>query len=97
MLGRQSGCLPSGLPSSGRSERVKHREFAEKAARRLEDLAEVTREEESRVGYGITSMRANELMVAARVVRDLSLVATREEERVPRDARDPSTGESVAC
>ena len=55
---------------------MRHQDFAEQAARKLEDIAEGINEDELPVGGGITAMRANELRVAARVVRDLSQVAT---------------------
>ena len=62
-----------------------HQEFAERAARKLEEIAEAINEDELPLGGGITAMRANELRVAACVVRDLSQVATRKEQekRVP--------------
>ena len=58
---------------------MRHQDFAEQAARKLEDIAEGINEDELPVGGGITAMRANELRVAARVVRDLSQVATQKE------------------
>ena len=64
---------------------MRHQDFAEQAARKLEDIAEGINEDELPVGGGITAMRANELRVAARVVRDLSQVATQmeKEKRLP--------------
>ena len=59
---------------------MRHEEFAEQAARKLEYIAKATNEDELPIGRGITAMRANELRVAARVVRDLSQVATRKEQ-----------------
>ena len=59
---------------------MRHEEFAEQAARKLEDIAKATNEDEQPIGRGITKMRANELRVAARVVRDLSQVTTRKEQ-----------------
>jgi hypothetical protein len=73
---------------------MNHQEFAEKASERLEAIAETTREEELRIGHGITSMRANELMVAARLVRDLSEAATRKEARRSQGRIQPSEGPS---
>ncbi len=61
---------------------MRHDEFAERAAERLEALAASLGEDKRRVGRGsITAMRANELRVAAHVVRDLSEAATRAERR----------------
>ena len=62
---------------------MRHDEFAERAAERLEALAASLGEKDTRrVGRGsITAMRANELRVAAHVVRDLSEAATRAERR----------------
>ncbi len=59
---------------------MRHEEFARLAADRLEEMAQATREEELRVGYGITTMRSNEMRGAAHVVRGLSEATTREEE-----------------
>jgi hypothetical protein len=56
-------------------------EFAELAARCLEEMAVPLEEEGRRVGRGITAVRANELRVAAHVVRDLSEAVGREEKR----------------
>jgi hypothetical protein len=56
---------------------MRHDEFAERVARCLEEMAAPLEEEER----GITAVRANELRVAAHVVRDLSAVVSREEER----------------
>ncbi len=58
---------------------MRHDEFAERAARSLEKIAAPLEEEDRRVGRGITAVRANELRVAARVVRDLSEAVSREE------------------
>ena len=60
---------------------MRHDEFAERAARSLEKIAAPLEEEDRRVGRGVTAVRANELRVAARVVRDLSEAVSREEER----------------
>ena len=60
---------------------MRHEEFAEQVAKRLESMAKTTADEEARIGYGITTMRANELRVAACVVRDLSQVETKKEEK----------------
>ncbi len=59
---------------------MRHEEFAERMAERLVIVAEAIADKELRVGRGKTAMRANELRVAARVVRDLSQVTTRKEQ-----------------
>ena len=59
---------------------MRHEEFAERVAERLESMSKAAADEELRIGRGITAMRANELRVAARVVCDLSQVATRKEQ-----------------
>ena len=58
---------------------MRHDEFAERAAGSLEKIAAPLEEEDRRVGRGVTAVRANELRVAARVVRDLSEAVSREE------------------
>ena len=58
---------------------MRHDEFAELAARCIEEMAVPLAEEDRRLGRGITAVRANELRVAAHVVRDLSAVVSREE------------------
>ncbi len=60
---------------------MRHDEFAERVVRCLEKMAAPLEEEDRRVGRGITAVRANELRVAAHVVRDLSEAVSREEER----------------
>ncbi len=65
---------------------MKHEDFARRAADRLEEMAEATLREELRVGYGITTMRSNEMRVAAHVVRSLSEVVTKEEEEASAEA-----------
>ncbi len=69
---------------------MRHQDFAEQAARKLEDIAEEINEDELPVGGGITAMRANELRVAARVVRDLSQVATQKEKEKSLPLEVPS-------
>lgn len=59
---------------------MRHEKFAERVAERLESMAEATADEEARIGYCTTTMRANELRVAAHVVRDLSQIETKKEE-----------------
>lgn len=59
---------------------MQHEEFAQQAAKHLEAMAASLKEDHpGGIGDGITSMRANELRVAAHVVRALSEVATRAE------------------
>jgi hypothetical protein len=60
---------------------MRYDEFAELAARCLDEMAAPLEEEDRRVGRGITAVRANELRVAAHVVRDLSEAVSREEKR----------------
>jgi hypothetical protein len=60
---------------------MRHDEFAELAVRCLEKMAAPLEKEDARAVRGATAVRANELRVAARVVRDLSEVASREERR----------------
>ncbi len=68
---------------------MRHDEFAGLAVRCLERIAAPLEEEDWRVGRGITAMRANELRVAAHVVRDLSEAVNREEERSSPAGRVP--------
>ncbi len=60
---------------------MRHQQFAEQAARKLEYMAEASDQNRLPGVGGITETRAAELRVAARVVRDLSEIATREERR----------------
>jgi hypothetical protein len=60
---------------------MRHDKFAKRAAQCLEEMAAPLEEEDRRVGRGITAVRANELRVAAHMVRDLSEVVSREEGR----------------
>ncbi len=60
---------------------MRHEEFAERMAGRLEAVAAALDEEERRIGRNLVSARANEMRVAARMVRDASEAVTREEER----------------
>ena len=82
---------------------MRHDRFAEQAARKLEDIAKEIDGDEQPLGGGITAMRANELRVAACVVRDLSRVATGEEEEgdkhLPPDvpSREDPLGTSQAA
>ena len=60
---------------------MRHEDFAILVAAKLDEMADTTREsEEKRDGYGIMTMRSNEMRVAAHMVRGLSEVATRKEE-----------------
>jgi hypothetical protein len=47
-----------------------HEEFAERAAERLELVADALKDEQWRIGRGTVSIRANEMSVVARMVRD---------------------------
>ncbi len=58
---------------------MRHDHFAEQASKTLEELAASLEEDDPRIGRGITSMRANELRVAAHVVRGLSEAVNRKE------------------
>ncbi len=69
---------------------MRHEKFAERVAERLESMAKTAADEELRIGHGITAMRANELRVAAHVVRDLSQVATRKEQEKRLSVEMPS-------
>jgi hypothetical protein len=60
---------------------MRHDEFAELAVRCLEKIAAPLEKEGGGAVRSATAVRANELRVAARVVRDLSEAASREEER----------------
>jgi hypothetical protein len=58
---------------------MRHDEFAELAVRCLEKMAAPLEKEDGRAVRSATAVRANELRVAARVVRDLSEAVSREE------------------
>jgi hypothetical protein len=60
---------------------MRHDEFAELAVRCLEKMAAPLEKEDGRAVRSATAVRANELRVAARVVRDLSEAVSRKEER----------------
>ncbi len=68
---------------------MRHDEFAGLAVRCLERIAAPLEEEDRRAEGGVTAVRANELRVAARVLRDLSEAVSREEERGSRVGRLP--------
>ena len=68
---------------------MQHEEFAERLAGRLESVAAALKEEERRIGHGSVSARANEMRVAAHMVRDASEVVTRAEERQQVAHRPP--------
>jgi hypothetical protein len=70
---------------------MRHDKFAKRAAQCLEEMAAPLEEEDRRVGRGITAVRANELRVAAHMVRDLSEVVSREE-GCPEEGRGSSVG-----
>ncbi len=71
---------------------MQHEEFAERVAGRLESVAVALEEEERRIGRGSVSARANEMRVAAHMIRDASEVVTRAEER--RSAHGVTVGAS---
>ena len=58
---------------------MQHEEFAERTAERLEAVADAIEEEDRRIGCDIVSTRANEMRVAARMVRDMAEVVRRAE------------------
>ena len=60
---------------------MRHEEFAERMAGRLEDVAAALDEEERRIGRNPVAARANEMRVAARVLQDASEMVTWEKER----------------
>ncbi len=82
-----AGC--SGKRVVQEMRRMRHDEFAGLAVRYLERIAAPLDEEDRLEGRGITAVRANELRVAARVVRDLSEAVSREEERGSEAGRLP--------
>jgi hypothetical protein len=68
---------------------VQHEEFAKRAAERLEAIAKAIEDEERRIGRGEVSARANEMRVAARVVRGASETVTRRGNRQYVGRRSP--------
>lgn len=66
---------------------MSHTEFAERAARRLEAVADRLEEEGGWFKLDTVSSRVNELRVAAHLVRDEAVAVTQEE-----DARGPARG-----
>ena len=59
---------------------MQHEEFAERTAEHLEAVADAIEEEDRRIiGCDIVSTRANEMRVAARMVRDMAEVVRRAE------------------
>jgi hypothetical protein len=72
---------------------VKHEEFAERAVRRLEAVADWLEGEGKRLGIGLgidgeaskTKARAQELRVAALLVRDEAAAVGREEREAPTE------------
>ena len=75
---------------------MRHQDFAEQAARKLEDIAEAIKKDELPVSGGIAAMRANELRVAARMVCGLSRVATQKEEEKSLPLEVPSKKDLLA-
>ena len=68
---------------------MRHDEFAELAVRCLEKIAAPLEKEGGGAVRSATAVRANELRVAARVVRDLSETVSRKEERGAQAGRLP--------
>ena len=66
---------------------MKHEAFAERAGRRLEAVADRLEDDAGRLGIdgeaSKTTARAQELRVAARLVREEALAVAREEREVP--------------
>lgn len=67
---------------------MQHEKFAERVVGRLTSVAEALEEEERRAGNGPASERANEIRVAAHMVRDLADVVTLAEEGEDLEPRD---------
>ena len=63
---------------------MSHTEFAERAARRLEVVADRLDEEGGRLNRDTVSARAKELRVAAHLVRNEAVAVTQEEEKLAR-------------
>lgn len=66
---------------------MRHDEFADRAASRLEFAAAAMDEEERGIGHASVSARANEMRVAARMIRDMSEAVSRAEESKPLRSR----------
>ena len=66
---------------------MSHTEFAERAARRLEVVADRLDEEGGRLNRDTVSARADELRVAAHLVRNEAVAVTQEEENSRGRAR----------
>lgn len=59
---------------------MRHEEFTEWTAERLEAVADEIEEEDRRLGDGVVSPRASEMRVAARMVRNMAHATTRTED-----------------
>lgn len=59
---------------------MQHEEFAERVTERLEAVADAVEGRDRGLGHGAVSVRANEIRVAARMVRDAALTVTRAED-----------------
>jgi hypothetical protein len=60
---------------------MQHKEFAERAAEHLEVVADTIENEDRRIGRDAVSVRANEMRVAARMVRDMAQAVTWAEDK----------------
>jgi hypothetical protein len=74
---------------------MRHEQFAEQASKALDEIAASLKEDDPRIGCGITSMRANELRVAALVVRDLSDAVSRREKHASSAEQTAPQGASM--
>jgi hypothetical protein len=74
---------------------MRHEQFAEQASKALDEIAASLKEDDPRIGCGITSMRANELRVAALVVRDLSDAVSRREKHTSSAKQTAPQGASM--
>jgi hypothetical protein len=64
---------------------MQHEEFAKQAAERLETEADRLEEKSQWMKLDVTAARANELRVAAHMVRDMAKVLTRAENEPPSE------------
>jgi hypothetical protein len=61
---------------------MQHKEFAERAAEHLEVVADAIEDADRRIGrHAVSSVRANEMRVAARMVRDMAQAVTWAEDK----------------
>ena len=64
---------------------MQHKEFAERAAEHLGVVADAIEDEDRRIGRDAVSVRANEMRVAARMVRDMAQAVTWAEDKSPAE------------